>query len=92
MSTKVFKMAGPNVPDRFHSTNESEINFFKDKTRNQNTENSTNTWVNALRNGPNQGRKMTTLQVINQKTWIEFFKNFMLKCESVTKRNMSLNV
>ena len=31
LSTKVFKMTGPNVPNRFHSTSESEINFFKDK-------------------------------------------------------------
>ena len=49
LSTKVFKMAGPNVPNRFHSTSKSEINFFKDKTRNQNTENSTNTSVNAFK-------------------------------------------
>ena len=42
-------MAGPNVPNRFHSTSESEIIFFKDKTRNQNTENSTDTWVNAFK-------------------------------------------
>ena len=49
LSTKVFKMAGLNVPNRLHSTSESEINFFKDKPRNQNTENSTNTWVNAFK-------------------------------------------
>ena len=84
-------MAGPNVPNRFHSTS-GEINFFKDKTRNQNTENSTNTWVNPFKEWAKSRQRNDNIASYQPEDLDRILQVFYVEVLKRNKEDMSLNV